>query len=667
MMTQIRDNSAMGGGLAVLDADQGVQVLDWLDEELVAWEMPELISTPDWIEAHVEIPGRDAAIPGPVSLEITPYLRGIFAVIDEQHIEIVTCVFGTQLGKTLFAYGTMLALTAQRPGPILLVSPTEPDSREIAGTTLRNFVMGCVPVRELLPGGPESLTKEGPYVFRPASWYFGWSNSAASLARRACRYVVYDEVEKMPLAVGKESDPIRLGDARLRTFRNTAGAMSIRISSPTTVDGLIGRSFEASDRRSYWVPCLRCGQYQVLSWSQVRWPHDDAGHSVDPDLIRDNDLATYECVGCKGQWDNADRISATRRGMWARRGESVEKGRRGPRITGKAEKPGSRHAGFHISALYSPFVTVSQLAADFLEVQHDLSGLLAFVNQELGEFWEDTQIGIDEAEIRKHRGLYPMGTVPMGVQVLTCGVDVQRGWFVVEVRGWGFGLEAWVIDARLIETEAQLHEYLRDSRFDRADDRGNRIPPEKEAPMAIRLTLIDSGDQTHYVYELVQAWRDIDMRPTKGFREISGALKVRASPIRKDPRTKRSYSRRMMMYGIDTGFMKDAQARLAGVKEEGPGYLHVPADMHEEWFRQFLSEHKVPDRKPGKRRLSSQTRWVWQPRTERRVNHWWDCAVLNMAATDPQLLNLRNLRPPGSPPPATGPIRTGRVGRFGGR
>ena len=639
---------------------RSVYVVDWLPEELAAWDVPELIPSSVWVERHIRIPSRDAAVPGPINIDVTPYLRGPYAAIDDPQIDIITMICGTQIGKSTFQHTAMVALAVQRPGPMLFVLPTEPDAREVAGGTLKHLVEECGPLIDQAVGGREGLTKEG-YQFAGCSWYFGWSNSAASLARRACRYVWYDEVEKFPPYVGRESDPIRLGDARLRTYRLTTGAKSIRVSSPTTPEGLIGQSWDRSDQRRFWVPCPECGTHQVLVWSQVGWPKSDDGHSMDPDEIVETDQAWYECAatGCDAHWSDPQRWAAVRQGVWARDGQTVD---RSGRVRGEATKPRSRHAGFHISALYSSFVKLAPLAAEWLDIQHDIAGLQGFVNQELGEFWEEVETKVDEAPLRKHVGGYQQGQAPAGVQIVTAFVDVQHGWFVVEVRGWGFGLESWILEAHIIQTDQELHDFLRDRRYQRLGPDGGVVPPDAlgGAPLAIRLSLIDSGDQTDYVYHLVQGWRDIDIRPSKGVDELRSGAKIRTSPILKSTRNRRAFAHKMLLYMYDTNFFKDSQARLAQVDKPGPGYLHLPDDIPEDWFKQFASERKVTDRKRGKAGRSGRAKKYWKPKYKNVPNHWWDCAVGNCVITDAQILNLRNLPDPKHPPRP----RRRRVGRI---
>ena len=147
---------------------------------------------------------------------------------------------------------------------------------------------------------------------------------------------------------------------------------------------------------------------------------------------------------------------------------------------------------------------------------------------------------------------------------------------------------------------------------------------------------MDSGDQTNMVYDLCQEWADVDVRPTKGEDEVRGAAKVRSSPITKRPKTRRAYKRTMLLYVFDSNFHKDAQARLAAVSDEGPGYLHLPADLPGDWVRQFTAEHKVPDRSRGQRGRSGRPRSVWRIKHEHAANHYWDTAVLNTVAGDDQ-------------------------------
>ena len=647
-MTILEAGRSAGDGEGGMVVSRGIEVVDWLPEELEAFRQPELIPTIEWVEKHVRIPEKGAAVPGPFRREVTPWCVGVFDAWDRPEIETMTIVTGTQLGKSTVLYSGVMANMCQKPGPRLLVMPTEPDAREVAGVSLKDLAGECEVFLDLAVGGEPSLTRE-MYELRTGNLYFGWSNSAASLARRSCREVVYDEADKFPPYVGQETDPISLGDKRLRTFRNTTGAKSVRISTPTTRDGLIWQAFEESDQRFFWIACRGCGEYQKLVWQNVVWPHGADGHSVPREEIETEQLARYKCQHCGRLWTDYEKNEQQQHGVWARLGERVEPD---GRVTGEAEKPGN-HAGFHLSALYSTFTTLSQLASAFLRAKDNPILLQDFLNAELGVIFEERESSTEIEDLRKRIGghkraiLEPVGgrvtgELPPGVLAITCFVDVQHGSFYTACRGWGYGLESWVLDYRQLVSEQALFDYLREVRFTRLVERPDGTA--KKIELGIRLTLIDSGDQTSYVYGLVDRWRDIDIRPTKGEASNTGAL-WKISHRRKDPRTGKAYSGDVRLYTVNTDYFKDLAALLISVPEAGPGFMHLPDDVDHEYLMQVTSEYKVVDRKRGKAgRSARKPPKIWKMRAGRSRNHYWDCEVGNVIAAE--MLGVRAARPP---------------------
>ena len=644
------------GEIAGVRNEQGVALLEWQPVERDVWAMPEPRPMTEWAQAHIRLPDGYGAIPGPLDLGLTPYLRGPLEAIDDPAVETVTVLAATQMGKTLLEYISILGGIVQRPGPRLLVMPTEPEAREVAGGLLREMALACGPIMERIGGG-ENLTKEG-WRLATGGLYFGWSNSPASLSRRACREVYYDEVDKFPPYVGRETSPVALGDQRLRTYRNTTGAKSVRVSSPTTRDGLIWQSWLASDQRQYWTACAACGRYCRVNWDAVKWPHKKGGRSVGAEEVVAAELARYECPHCRERMDQHAWRAAVAGGVWAAEGEEI--GGDG-RIVGKALFPGP-HRGFQMPAMLSAFTSLSELAGEWLRAQGDPVALQAMVNGQLAGIWEEVETATDQGELRKHRGEYlkarmdpkeaaVRGECPSEVQVVTCFVDVQKDFFVTSTRGWGGRLESWVLDWREIPNEEDLGRYIRSASF----------TPEGQEPLAIALTLIDSGDQTAYVYGLCDRWRDIDIRPTKGGN--SDAMPpYRTSRRRSDPRTKRRYTADVVLYTLHPSYWKELQARQQKNTEPGPGYMHIPSDVDDRYLKQVTSEELVIDRRRGRGgRSAARPRKLWQIRAGHGANHWWDCECGNGFAAE--LLRLRYLANRGEAPPARRRRRIGRVER----
>jgi phage terminase large subunit GpA-like protein len=80
------------------------------------------------------------------------------------------------------------------------------------------------------------------------------ANSAVGLRLMAARYLFLDEVDAYPGDVDGEGDQVNLALARTRTL---ARRKIFMISTPKiTGRSRIEASFEDSDQRYYWVPCL---------------------------------------------------------------------------------------------------------------------------------------------------------------------------------------------------------------------------------------------------------------------------------------------------------------------------------------------------------------------------------------------------------------------------
>src|SRR4030095_12122484 len=116
--------------------------------------------------------------------------------------------------------------------------------------------------------------------------------------------------------------------------------------------------------------------------------------------------AHYECDECARAIYDADKLSMLRRGVWV------------------AMNPGGITAGFHISELYSPWVTWPEMAYAFLAAKKLPETLKTWVNTSLGETWEQEGESVDDGTLYSRRENYE-AEVPEGVVVLTAGIDVQ--------------------------------------------------------------------------------------------------------------------------------------------------------------------------------------------------------------------------------------------------
>jgi len=523
-------------------------------------------------------------------------------------VEEITVMAASQVGKTEAMYNMLGYIIDQDPGPTLIVLPRESDAKSISYKRVLPMIEDSVALRSHLPAITDDITKL-EYSLDRMILYFSGSNSPADLASRPIRYLFLDEVDKYPRFSGREADPIKLAQERQKTFWNRK---TIKVSTPTTKEGYIYREYERSDKSRFYVPCPFCGKFQVLVFAQVKWSDEETS----AEKIKNERLAWYECFYCAKHIPDYHKNKMMLNGQWLPEGAEIDE-----QEVIKGNVARSKHRGFWISSLYSPWLTWSDIAAEFLKSKDYPELFMNFVNSWLADIWQENLGKTKPEEVAALALSYPKGIVPVGVRVLTAGVDVQKGHFYLSIRGWGARQESWLIFATRVEDWDDVIDILFKTHY----------PSEQAgvAPFPVRLTCIDTGYRTDEVYEVCRAWRDI-ARPVKGQAYLSGGV-FRVTHIDKFPSTGHAIAEGLSLWHIDTSYFKDKITRLVkNTKLEAPGGWHLHKDPPEEYLKQFCAEHKVilRDKKTGKAREE------WQLVSNHVKGHFFDTECYSVAAAE---------------------------------
>lgn len=474
----------------------------------------------------------------------------------------------------------------QDPSPILLVQPTLEMAEAFSKDRLAPMVRDTPALRGLIadPRARDSGNTLLHKVFPGGHVTMAGANSPAGLASRPIRLALFDEVDRFPVSAGAEGDPVSLGRKRTTTFWNRKTLMG---STPTVKgESRIESAFEGGDQRYYHVPCPHCGEFQRLVWANVRW---DEGQP---------ETAHYVCQHCGACLTDADKQSMLRQGEW------------------RASRPSMGVASFHVSELYSPWVTWPEMARSFLEAKRLPETLQTFINVSLGETWEDRGETLEATGLLARREAYTANSLPPGVLLLTAGTDVQDDRLEVTVWGWGRDEEAWRVEhivlrgdpgAQALWTE---HDDILRRRW-RTDD-GRELLIEANA--------IDSGGHhTQRVYEYAAKRKKFRVWAIKG---IAGQGRL-AWP-KKAARAGKS-SAQLFLVGVDT--IKDVvYGRLKRVNAAGPGYIHLDASADETTADQIASETMVYRVVQGRRVR------MWKPKSVGGRNEQLDTLVYAYAA-----------------------------------
>jgi phage terminase large subunit GpA-like protein len=180
------------------------------------------------------------------------------------------------------------------------------------------------------------------------------------------------------------------------------------------------------------------------------------------------------------------------------------------------------------------------------------------------------------------------GTLPAGVRFLTCAVDVQTGRFVVEVWGWGVGLERWLID----RFEISASNRPEGTKFAALDPAGYQedwetlveVMQRQYGDLQIKLTLCDSGGKAGVTEKAYEFWRSLRARQMgQRFMLIKGSGRLNNPRIKltwpdSSERKDRNSGGRgdVPVWQLNTNVLKDGVSGDLGREVPGPGFVHIP-------------------------------------------------------------------------------------------
>lgn len=560
-----------------------------------AWAPRVRLTVSQWADAERMLPESSAAKGARWRTSTAPYLAGIMDSVLEPGVRKVALMKCAQSGGSEAILNMVGYYVANRPAPMLYVPPTFGDAEKASKSRFADMIRSTPALRarvtdRRLPAKDDRsestlLLKQFPGGFLA----FGAAGTPNTFQAIAVNRAFGDDVDRWAV-LADEGDPADLLMNRVRTFHD---GCAVFVSTPTLKGGRIDTLFSRSDQRRYFVACPGCGHRDWIAWSAAehfRVAFDE----------RDAATARIECPSCAAQLREPERHAMVAAGAWE--------------PTAKSQEPGL--IGFHLPAMISPWVPLTDLVAQFLTARaKGRESLRVFVNTLLGEGWEDRGSRVEPHALLARREFYGTDVdVPAPVAVLTAGVDVQVDRFAVQVIGWAPGLERYVVDWRAIpgdpkrpETQAALLEAIR-TPYRHASGR----------PMRILGTCVDSGYETDMVYGFCMAHWAERVWPTKGTAGHSGKPVVYKRGDRKPGRLA------PFLINVDDG----KAAILAGLTatEQGPGYMHLSEAVCDE---AYLSELTAEHREVQQNKSGVAVRQVW---VQDRANEALDTAVLCLAA-----------------------------------
>ncbi|MDS4070671.1 MAG: phage terminase large subunit family protein [Candidatus Competibacter sp.] len=592
-----------------------------------AFAPPSGIGITDWANRHRYLSAESADLSGKYSTDLTPWVPGMHAALDDPSIWKVVCMKSAQIAWTDGVINNWLGrIIDVDPSPVIGLFAKTDAAREYGAEKFAPMVTATprladkVDVRTSRKDGNRALFKKFPGGFLKLVG----SNSPSNVKSTPAPRVFVEEPDDASINVGKQGDSIKLLEERTKTYTRR----KVVFGGTPSVKGIstIEDAFLTGDRRYFHVPCPECHESHVLTWDNVKWHIDPAANHPVYGKSRP-ETAVYACPHCGCAWDDATKNRAVRRGCWI------------------AEAECRGVASFAINELYSPFPgsRLERLVERFLEAQAKLdqgddTDMIVFVNASRGLPYEYQSDAPDVDALMERAEDYAENTVPAGGLILTAGMDVQHDRIAVIVRAWGRDDESWLvfwgeIYGNTVDKADPVWIALEKLVFD----------PRRHASgalLTVSAASIDSGDGTTaesvYQWARAMARKGRNVMATKGSSTDFGQMEIFSKPKpsidTKGQRNVKAAAYGLRVYLVGTNRAKDLLAGRLKLVGPGAGRMHWYRDVRADYWQQLTSEVKAPHRSlRGKR--------VWQKKSG-RANEALDCEVLALHAARSRKVHL---------------------------
>ena len=521
----------------------------------------------EWMEEHSRLDdGR--------RFRAFPFQKGIADAFTDPQTSQVSVRKSSRIGYSTIVQGYIGYSISQDPCRLLIYQPTIDDAEKYSRDDL-DPVLQWPCVRAVATFKPRDRNNQ----IRAKRFRGGWvqikgANSPKEFRRVTADAVLLEEPDGYPFSAREEGDPARLAFKRNLTSprRFSAAGSTPKLKGFSRIDTL----FEQGTQEYRYVPCPHCGLMQRLVWG------DGTGAGIRWTPRENPTRAWYRCEnGC--DIEESHKPWMDEHGEWR----------------AHAPQNGPRHRSFHIWAAYSQHDGAAwiELAREFMEVRKDPNLLKTFVNQVLGEAWQERGEAPEWQRLYERREKdMAIGTPPSWAGVLIASIDVQRaGGGRVEMDVWAFGPKRQRAFVEQIVIDGSMADKSTWTKLDRAIAREWRNT--KGERLRLARVGIDSGDGENTMH--VYAWA----RRHPGFvmalkgRDTLAASQVIAGPKWVDLAIDGQRVRKgVRLWTVGTSMLK--MELYGNLQLEKPidgepypdGYVFLPDGTSDEWIKQLVAE-----------------------------------------------------------------------------
>jgi len=442
---------------------------------------------------------------------------------------------------------------------------------------------------------------------------------AANKSSHTAPNILLTEVDKMDSArgEGRESDPVSLIMMRADSFEDSNIIMECTVSNES------GRIWQEAmimgTGSEIYVPCPKCHTWQTLEREGLKFDSTSQTSA--------EETARYQCAGCDHLWTNGDRLEALQSPLLIHKGQTVDEFGvvHGP-------VPPTKTFGLRYNVLHSPMQSLSKTAGQQWEADNseDKEKKKAMTQSKWALPWDDEDVVRDQLTASRLRKLsaecrYPLRMVPDWADVITFGVDIQKGYCFFQAEAYNLTtMRSIVIDYGTVDQREDSNSGVMNMLNEANDIAMEGWASELGGTKSADFRLVDCG----YIPDVIKAW-------LKNNRTWHGLLGRTKEQIVKMKLGKEIYkidgivSVRNQDDGVPIFFIESDSVKALvhdRYQLESPnidGYRFVPNDVDITWINHLTAEKRIYDP------LGESFQWV---KVSRR-NDYLDISGYNVAAS----------------------------------
>lgn len=567
---------------------------------LQALKVPEPLTLSQWSAKHFYLSAESSQ--KTQRWRAYGYQIGIMDCMSNDDIEEFDFQKSARLGYTKCLLA-MMGYTAQhRRRNQAVWQPTDDDSDDFCKTEVEPMLRDVRAMRDVFPlamaKSKNNTLQQKKFLGSVLKLRGG--KAAGNFRRLTIAVAILDELDGFDWEIEKAGDPWTLAHKRLEgaTFPKLICGTTPRIKGLSHIEN---RMQAATVRMQYHTNCPHCQVEHPLAWGGKKHKHGFKWDGEDPE-----GTVKHHCPHCLEGYTQAQYLRVADAGAWV-----SECGQwRLEHEANNPDKPTSwwttadgtpclppRHVGFYGWTAMSPQVTWGSIVREFLDARvafkNGMRGpLKAFVNETLGETWED-EVEKAEAHVLQRRAeKFPVMTVPVGGLVVCAGVDVQDNRFEIILWAFGRGEEMWAVGYIVLDAnpadERDWHKLWQVLQTPLQHENGPLI--------SIAGAGIDTGGHfTHQAYSFVHAYANrshMRLIALKGSSKQGDPIKGKGA-YQDINHAGRIVKRGVKLWMVGTDTAKDLFFGRLKVTQSGPGFVHFSDGLPLEFFKGLTAEVRV--------------------------------------------------------------------------